>query len=242
MGVVDSPPRVFNSPYTTTTTSMEYNPMHRMSDFKVCHLVSCFCIFIDYFICLNFSILSEIVKAGVWNAYMHTVDPVKKQRGICIICRGILTLFCAPPLPLLQGGLSPATSEMNLYSFNSRSTSPVCLPTPTLASPRHRFSAYDSLVKRRTELNNPVCLLIHTHTHTHRWHTLSSHAAIYVFPCLNTYSLLPQVVSTHYSMRSATLGGPNKKDYIEELTKQLDTCQKVGVIWFIGIQTYVAIL
>ncbi|KAE8284799.1 hypothetical protein D5F01_LYC16234 [Larimichthys crocea] len=121
MGVVDSPPRVFNSPYTTTTTSMEYNPMHRMSDFK--------------------------------------------------------------------GGLSPATSEMNLYSFNSRSTSPVCLPTPTLASPRHRFSAYDSLVKRRTELNNPV-------------------------------------VSTHYSMRSATLGGPNKKDYIEELTKQLDTCQK----------------
>ncbi|TKS84127.1 Cingulin-like protein 1 [Collichthys lucidus] len=111
MGVVDSPPRVFNSPYTATNTSMEYNSMYRMSDFK--------------------------------------------------------------------GGLSPATSEMNLYSFNNRSTSPVCLPTPTLATPRHRFSAYDSLV-----------------------------------------------VPTHYSMRSATLGGPNKKDYIEELTKQLDTCQK----------------
>ncbi|XP_041816586.1 uncharacterized protein LOC121623380 [Chelmon rostratus] len=120
LGVVDSPPRVFNSPYATAT-SMDYNPMYRVSEFK--------------------------------------------------------------------GGLSPATSEMNLYSFNSRSTSPVGLPTPTLTSPRPRFSAYDSLVKRRTEINNTV-------------------------------------VPTHYSMRSATLGSPNRKDYIEELTKQLDTCQK----------------
>lgn len=39
-----------------------------------------------------------------------------------------------------------------------------------------------------------------------------------------------QAVSTHYSMRSATLGAPNKKDYIEELTKQLDSCQKVRVV------------
>ncbi|GLD56743.1 uncharacterized protein AKAME5_000904900, partial [Lates japonicus] len=122
---VDSPPRVFNSPYTTAA-SMDYNPMYRMSEFKV------------------------------------------------------------------QGGLSPSTSEMNLYSFNSRSTSPVGIPTPTLTSPRPRFSAYDTLVKRRAEVNN---------THT-------------------------QVVPTHYSMRSATLGAPNRKDYIEELTKQLDACQK----------------
>ncbi|XP_050928724.1 cingulin-like protein 1 [Lates calcarifer] len=122
---VDSPPRVFNSPYATAA-SMDYNPMYRMSEFKV------------------------------------------------------------------QGGLSPSTSEMNLYSFNSRSTSPVGIPTPTLTSPRPRFSAYDTLVKRRAEVNN---------THT-------------------------QVVPTHYSMRSATLGAPNRKDYIEELTKQLDTCQK----------------
>ncbi|XP_038589740.1 uncharacterized protein LOC119914491 isoform X1 [Micropterus salmoides] len=118
-GVVDSPPRVFNSPYSTAT-SMEYNPMYRMSEFKV------------------------------------------------------------------QGGISPTTSEMNLYSYNSRSSSPVGLPSQTLLSSRTRFSTYDSL-RRRTELNNTV-------------------------------------VPTHYSMRSATL--PNKKDYIEELTKQLDACQK----------------
>ncbi|XP_029299858.1 cingulin-like protein 1 isoform X2 [Cottoperca gobio] len=120
-GVVDSPPRVFNSPYTTTA-SIDYNPMYRMSEFKS------------------------------------------------------------------LSGLSPATSEMNLYSFNSRSTSPVGMPTPTLNSPRPRFSAYDSLLKRRTEVNNPV------------------------------------MAPTHYSIRSSTM--PNKKDYIEELTKQMDACQK----------------
>uniref|UniRef100_A0A3Q1B252 Myosin tail domain-containing protein n=1 Tax=Amphiprion ocellaris TaxID=80972 RepID=A0A3Q1B252_AMPOC len=117
VGVIDSPPRAFNSPYATTT-SMEYNPMYRMSEFK--------------------------------------------------------------------GGLSPATSEMNLYGFNSRSTSPV--PSTNLA-PRPRFSAYDTLVRRRAEANTTV-------------------------------------VPTHYSLRSNTLGPPNKKDYIEELTKQLDVCQK----------------
>ncbi|XP_028274093.1 cingulin-like protein 1 isoform X2 [Parambassis ranga] len=89
----------------------------------------------------------------------------------------------------IQGGLSPATSELNLYSFNSRSTSPVGVPTPTLISPRPRFSAYDSLVRRRAEVNNTVA-------------------------------------PTHYSMRSTTLGVPNKKNYIEELTKQLNDCQK----------------
>lgn len=36
VGVVDSPPRVFNSPYATAA-SMDYNPMLRMSEFKVCH-------------------------------------------------------------------------------------------------------------------------------------------------------------------------------------------------------------
>ncbi|XP_030292516.1 myosin-16 isoform X2 [Sparus aurata] len=120
LGVVDSPSRVFNSPYATAT-SLEYNPMHRMSEFK--------------------------------------------------------------------GGLSPATSEMNLYNFNSRSTSPVGIPTPTLTINRPRFSAYDSLLKRRTEVNNPV-------------------------------------VPTHYSMRSATIGAPKGKNYVEELTKQLDEFRK----------------
>lgn len=51
------------------------------------------------------------------------------------------------------------------------------------------------------------------------------------------------MVPTHYSMRSATLGAPNRKDYIEELTKQLDACQKVGLISFIlGIQTHGVLL
>ncbi|XP_014900941.1 myosin-9 isoform X1 [Poecilia latipinna] len=121
-GVVDSPPRVFNSPYATTT-SLDYTPTYRMSEYKV------------------------------------------------------------------QGGLSPATSEMNLYSFNSRSTSPIGLPTSTLTGQRTRFSTYDTL-RRRPEINNT------------------------------------QVAPVHYSVRSATLGAPNKKDFIEELTKQLDVCQK----------------
>ncbi|XP_027881453.1 cingulin-like protein 1 isoform X3 [Xiphophorus couchianus] len=121
-GIVDSPPRVFNSPYATTT-SVDYTPTYRMSEYKV------------------------------------------------------------------QGGLSPATSEMNLYSFNSRSTSPIGMPTPSLTSQRTRFSTYDTL-RRRPEMNNT------------------------------------QVAPVHYSLRSATLGAPNKKDFIEELTKQLDVCQK----------------
>ncbi|PWA16007.1 hypothetical protein CCH79_00017749, partial [Gambusia affinis] len=121
-GVVDSPPRVFNSPYATTT-SMDYTPAFRMSEYKV------------------------------------------------------------------QGGLSPATSEMNLYSYNSRSSSPIGMATPSLTAQRTRFSTYDTL-RRRSEMNN-----------TH-------------------------VAPVHYSMRSATLGAPNKKDFIEELTKQLDGCQK----------------
>lgn len=54
--------------------------------------------------------------------------------------------------------------------------------------------------------------------------------------------MLLQVVSTHYSMRSATLGAPIRKDYIEELTKQLDTCQKVNLIRCILIQAHAVIL
>ncbi|XP_030599132.1 uncharacterized protein LOC115789761 [Archocentrus centrarchus] len=120
LGVIDGPPRVFNSPYSQAT-SLDYNPSFRMSDIK--------------------------------------------------------------------GRLSPATSEMNLYTFNSRSTSPVGIQMPTAPTPRPRFSAYDTLVRRRSEVNNTVA-------------------------------------PTHYSMRSATLGAPNKKDYIEELTKQLDAIQR----------------
>ena len=36
-GGIDSPPRVFNSPYATTAISMDYNPVYRMSDYKVGH-------------------------------------------------------------------------------------------------------------------------------------------------------------------------------------------------------------
>ncbi|KAM4634150.1 uncharacterized protein ACJ7VT_009490 [Polymixia lowei] len=119
-GGFDSPPRVFNSPYTTAA-SMEYNPMYRMSEFKV------------------------------------------------------------------QGGVSPASSEFNLFSYNSRSSSPV--PATSLSLPRSRFSTYDTLARRRAEVSNAG-------------------------------------IPNHMTLRSATLGAPNKRDYIEELTKQLDTCQR----------------
>ncbi|KAI9519235.1 hypothetical protein NQZ68_030767 [Dissostichus eleginoides] len=142
-GVVDSPPRVFNSPYSTTT-SMDYNPMHRMSEFKV------------------------------------------------------------------SGGISPATSEMNLYSFNSRSTSPV--GTPTLTRPR--FSAYETLVKRRAEVNNHVMPQMNQMNQMPQMNQM------------NQMNHMNQMAPVHYSMRSNNLGGPNKKDYIEELTKQMDVCQK----------------
>ncbi|XP_034048301.1 cingulin-like protein 1 isoform X2 [Thalassophryne amazonica] len=124
MGVVDSPPRVFNSPYITTA-SMEYSPMHRMSDFKV------------------------------------------------------------------HGGLSPATSDLNLLSSFNRSTSPVA--TPILTNSR-KFSTYEALTRKRAEVANNVV----------------------------TSTVMPG----HYSMRSVTHGTPNKRDYIEELTKQLHECQR----------------
>ncbi|KAM4533179.1 uncharacterized protein V3H82_026776 [Fundulus diaphanus] len=113
-GLIDSPPRAFNSPYTTS--SLEYNPSYRVTE--------------------------------------------------------------------LKGRLSPATSEMNLYGFNNRSTSPIGVTS----APRTRFSTYDTL-RRKPEIHNPVAPI-------------------------------------HYSMRSNTLGAPNKRNYVEELTKQLDSCQK----------------
>ncbi|XP_075885380.1 uncharacterized protein LOC142890323 isoform X2 [Nelusetta ayraudi] len=141
VGVIDSPQRVFNSPYSSAL-SLDYNPVNRMSEFKV------------------------------------------------------------------QGTLSPATSEMNLYT---RSISPGPMggaltplsPIPTLTpmgqlgqlgQPRQqRFSTYDTLLRRRTDFSNPV----------------------------------PQVVHTHYApMRPGALGGPNRQDFVEELSKQLDVCQK----------------
>ncbi|KAM8828752.1 uncharacterized protein AB9W97_004549 isoform 2-T6 [Spinachia spinachia] len=88
----------------------------------------------------------------------------------------------------VPGRLSPANSEMNMYSFNSRSISPV--GTSPLNSARPRYSTYDTLVKRRGEVNNIVA------------------------------------PTTHYSMRSNTLGAPNKRNFIEELTKQMEACQK----------------
>ncbi|CAL8318076.1 unnamed protein product [Lota lota] len=90
-------------------------------------------------------------------------------------------------LPDFKGGLSPATSEMNLYSYNSRSTSPVHSSSLSNMASRTRFSTYDTL-RRRPEVSNNVV--------------------------------------SHMPLRSATLGGPNKRDFIEELTKQLDTIQK----------------
>ncbi|XP_029024580.1 cingulin-like protein 1 isoform X2 [Betta splendens] len=86
-----------------------------------------------------------------------------------------------------KGGVSPALSDFNPYSFNSRSTSP--LGYGTLPS-RTRVSAYDTLLRRRAEVNNA------------------------------------QVFTSQYSFLHSAPAPPNKKDYIEELTKQLDACQK----------------
>ncbi|KAG7269848.1 hypothetical protein CRUP_032371, partial [Coryphaenoides rupestris] len=95
-----------------------------------------------------------------------------------------------------KGGLSPATSEMNLYSYNSRSTSPVHSNTlGNVASSRTRFSTFDTL-RRRPEMSNNIGFS-------------------------PTTQVLPNL-----PMRSATLGAPNRRDYIEELTKQMDTIQK----------------
>lgn len=80
-----------------------------------------------------------------------------------------------PPHLQVQGGLSPATSEMNLYN---RSTSPIGIPMPNLTNPRPRLSAYDTLLKRRTELNTTVRPLIQyilytDNTYYHPVHTIS---------------------------------------------------------------------
>lgn len=67
------------------------------------------------------------------------------------------------PVLQFQGGLSPATSELNLYN---RSSSPVGIPMPIVPAPRQRFSTYDTLVRRRTEFNNPIVC-----SSKHRKHT-----------------------------------------------------------------------
>ncbi|KAJ3605349.1 hypothetical protein NHX12_027396 [Muraenolepis orangiensis] len=121
VGGFESPPRAFQSPYST---SMDYNPSFRMSDFK--------------------------------------------------------------------GGMSPATSELNLYSYNSRSTSPVPNSMGNMTAPRTRFSTFDTLRRR---------------------------------PDVGLNQGYAQQVN-NMPMRSATLGAPNKRDYIEEITKQLDAIQK----------------
>ncbi|XP_056434340.1 uncharacterized protein LOC130372379 [Gadus chalcogrammus] len=94
-----------------------------------------------------------------------------------------------------KGRLSPATSEMNLYTFNSRSTSPVHGSSMSNVPHRARFSTYDTLRSGRRQ-EGP-----------------------------NNVGFTPQVVN-HMPLRSATLGNPNRRDFIEELTKQLDTIQK----------------
>lgn len=69
LGVVDSPPRVFNSPYSTAT-SMDYNPMSRMSEFKVCNLVEKNKFYILYrLFCFSSSLfLNSNYKCNVLNA------------------------------------------------------------------------------------------------------------------------------------------------------------------------------
>lgn len=81
---------------------------------------------------------------------------------------------CPPSYWQLQSGMSPATSEVNLFTH---STSPVGVPVPTMATSRTRFSTYESMLRRRAELNNPVRSLMlsqyrtppspHTQTYTH---------------------------------------------------------------------------
>lgn len=134
MGLADRPPRVFNSPYTTT--SLDYNPIYRMSEFKVCSSAETLLISVQLFILLlllcNFTSNLNIQNSLIAETFID--DSLKIHQ-------------------IFQTGLSPATSEMNLFS---RSTSPLGLPTPTAGIPRTRFSAYDSLLRRRSEFSNPV--------------------------------------------------------------------------------------
>ncbi|XP_062868081.1 cingulin-like protein 1 isoform X2 [Trichomycterus rosablanca] len=80
----------------------------------------------------------------------------------------------------MPNSLSPNASEMNLFGLN-RSTSPVS--SNTLPGSRVRYSAYDSLAKRREQ----------------------------------------QAPPTHFFLRN---NQPNKRDFIEELTRQLEECQR----------------
>ncbi|XP_023667466.1 uncharacterized protein [Paramormyrops kingsleyae] len=75
--------------------------------------------------------------------------------------------------------MSPAPSDLSVFSYNSRSVSPV--PSPTVSASRGRFPAYDTLTRRREPSTSP------------------------------------------YLLKTTA---PYKRDYIEELTKQLDEIQK----------------
>lgn len=47
----------------------------------------------------------------------------------------------------VQDMMSPAPSDLSVFSYNSRSVSPV--PSPTVSGSRGRFPAYDTLTRRR---------------------------------------------------------------------------------------------
>lgn len=65
----------------------------------------------------------------------------------------------------------------------------------------------------------------------HQWHSACVSVCVPALCSLSSPIAVQPQASTQYSfLRSATLGPPNKKDYIEELTKQLDACQKVDVL------------
>ncbi|KAJ8286670.1 hypothetical protein GJAV_G00041810 [Gymnothorax javanicus] len=91
-----------------------------------------------------------------------------------------------------MSNLSPATSEINLYNFGSRSQSPI--HPHGMNTGRPRFSTYETLRKR--EVMHPVQTI-------HPLQTIHN---------VQTFRPGPQ--------------GPNKRDFIEELTKQMDVVQK----------------
>lgn len=122
--VGDNLPRVFNSPYSANA-SLDYNPIHRMStDYRVGRQLG------THDPCFTFGLLP--LSSYLQKHDMYVLFYPHRQR---------------------QSGLSPATSEINLFP---RSTSPVAAPVSGMVVPRTRFSTYESMLRRRAELNNPV--------------------------------------------------------------------------------------
>ncbi|XP_076842504.1 uncharacterized protein LOC143487076 [Brachyhypopomus gauderio] len=76
--------------------------------------------------------------------------------------------------------MSPVTSDFSMFGLNRKMSSAA---SPTLPSPRNRFSTYETLSRRREQ----------------------------------------QAAPAHPMLRNNM---PPKRDFIEELTKQLDTCQR----------------